>query len=142
MKHKSLIIALLIAATIVLGFIRDHIFVSINYRIATDGGSTELLILKWLLTFLFSALYFMLTVAFLYLIFHSQKYLWLAAGVYAILFAISFFVIATGSLVSSFENVYPFVRTVMDLPQSPIVMMILIPACIINEYRNQGIYNR
>lgn len=134
MKKRYLILVLLIIVTVALGFLRDHIFVSINERIAADGGNTELLLLKWLLTFLFSILYFMLTVTFLYIIFHSQKYLWLTAGVYAGLFAVSFFVIAIGFLISSFENVYPFVRTVMELPQSPIVLMILIPACIINEY--------
>lgn len=133
MQNKSLIIILLIITTIILGYFRGYIFVSINAMIETGNAGAYLLSLKWLLTFVFSILYFLLTYIFLVVIFRSQKYLWLSAGVYVFLFTVSFFAAVIGKFITSFENVYPFVRSVIEIAQSPIVLMILIPACFINE---------
>lgn len=133
MKKKPFIIGL-IAVVIALGFLRDYIFVSINEKTGqgTDD-SGNLFYWKWILTFVFTLLYFVLACLFLYLLFRKKKYIWLTVFTYAGLFAVSFIASAAGFLLSSFENGYPFVRTVMGIAQSPIVLMILIPACFINE---------
>ncbi len=133
MKRKIVIIGLT-AVVIALGFLRDYIFVSINEKTGQGpGGMGELFFWKWPLTIGFASLYFVLTCLFLHLLFAQKKYIRLAVFAYAVLFAVSFIVTAGGYLISSFENVYPFIRTVMGIAQSPIVMMILIPACYFNE---------
>lgn len=135
MKRKKIFIIALVVATIFFGFLRDYIFVSINHVIETGndvGGNLS--VLKWGLTFLFTLLYFALTCAFLFILFHSKKYIRLAVFVYAVLVAVAFIASAAGYLISSFENIYPYVRTVMGIAQSPIVMMILIAACLIKTF--------
>ena len=129
---KKLLIAALVVFTVFLGFMRDFVFVSINRSIAPEiemGGG--LAVLKWLLTFLFSLLYLATTCGFLYVLFQKRGYMLLAVSAYAFLFVISFLAIGFGYCFSSFAAVYPFVRTLMGIAQSPVVMMILISACYI-----------
>ncbi|MEK6616916.1 MAG: hypothetical protein AABZ32_12560 [Bacteroidota bacterium] len=133
MKKKSVIIILIIT-TIVAGFVRDYIFVSINEKTGQGtAGSGNLFYWKWILTFMFALLYLVLTCLFLYLFFRKKKYIRLTVFVYAGLFTVSLLTAGTGSFISSFEKVYPFIRTVMGIAQSPVVMMILISACLLNE---------
>ncbi|MBI3503150.1 MAG: hypothetical protein HY063_15290 [Bacteroidetes bacterium] len=139
MRKKKLFIALLIILTIGLGFLRDYVFVHINEKTGqglagiSNHEQRELFMLKWLLTFAFAFLYFGAAVLFLHLLFKKKKYFQLTALIYAALILISVFTGATGYFFFSFEKAYPFIRTVMGIAQSPIVLMILIPACLINE---------
>ena len=127
---KKIVIAVLIAAVIALGFFRDYIFVSINEKTGMGpGGSGNLFIWKWPLTFLFFVLYLAFTGAMLHVIFESKKTIWLAVIFYGSLLIVSFIASAFGYLFFSFEKIYPFVRTVMGIAQSPIVLMILMAAC-------------
>lgn len=136
MKKKSLFIVLLVIATVMLGFLRDHIFVSINHIIEIGNDTSgHLQILKWILTVFCSILYLGITGAFLFLLFHSRKYVWIAIGVYILIFAVAFFIGGIGFIIVSFGNVYPLVRALLGIAQSPVVMMILIPSCYINEQR-------
>ena|ERR1035437_2967592 len=136
MKKKSLFIVLLIIITIILGFLRDHVFVSINQTIETGNDpSQHLLILKWILTFFCSILYMGITCAFLFLIFHSRNYVWIAIYVYVLIFIVALLIGGIGSIAVSFEKIYPLVRALLGIAQSPIVMMILISACYINEQK-------
>ena len=133
MTRKFLIAALLITV-VALGFIRDHIFVLINNVISSGNDDGEkLFILKWVLTFLFSGLYFVHTSAMVYVLFRTKKYILMAFYSYLFLFVISFSVLIFGYLFASFDSVYPFVRKVMGIAQSPVVLMILVPACFLNE---------
>ena len=133
---KKFLIALLVAVAIAIGFLRDYVFVSINQIIEhSNDASGKLSVLKWTLTFVFSVLYLILTSTLLYVLFQSAKYIWLAVFTYVLLFAVSFSAAIGGYLISSFQNVYPFVRTVMGIAQSPVVMIILIPACFLNEQK-------
>ena len=129
---KKLLIAALVVFTVFLGFMRDFVFVSINRSIAPEiemGGG--LAVLKWLLTFVFFLLYLATTCGFLYVLFQKKGYMLLAVFAYVFLFVISFLAIGFGYCFSSFAAVYPFVRTLMGIAQSPVVMMILISACYI-----------
>jgi len=131
---KKLLISGLIILTVALGFLREYIFETLNHIIeagADAGGNFSLL--KWVFTFVFSILYLILTGCFLQLLFHSGKYIRLAIFVYAVLFGVSFLVLSAGYVFTSFNNVYAFTRTVMGIAQSPIVLIILIPACFLNE---------
>lgn len=134
MKKNIFIIALLTILTIALGFLRDHVFVTINQLIESGNDSHDhLMILKWGLTFFCSTLYLGITSVFLFLIFHSRKYAGVAVVVYLLIFLIALLVGLVGFLTTSFWNVYPLVRSILGIAQSPIVLMILIPACYINE---------
>lgn len=133
LKKKILLVLLLIVA-VALGYLRDYIFVSINEKTGQGpNGSGELFIWKWPLTFAFALGYFALTCFLLHLIFAKKKYIYLVSAVYLFLFSVSFLVSGAGYFFSSFEKVYPFIRTVMGIAQSPNVMMILIAACYFNE---------
>jgi hypothetical protein len=129
--NKKFLIGALVIATISLGFFRDYIFISINRSIESGVGG-NLPVLKWILTFLFSLLYLLLSGLFLYLLFNSKKYITIAIVLYGVLFCISIIVALFGYFLSSFENTYHFIRTVMGVAQSPIVMMVLIAACYLD----------
>ena len=131
---KKFLIAVLVAVAVAIGFLRDYVFVSINQIIDhSNDASGKLSLLKWTLTFVFSILYLANTSALLYALFRSAKYIWIAVFAYILIFTVAFAVSIGGYLISSFENVYPFVRTVMGIAQSPIVMIILISASFLNE---------
>ena len=132
--QKKLVIAGLIIIAISLGFLRDHVFVFINYLIETGGDPEgKLSMLKWVLTLLFSLAYLMNTCALLFVFFRSQKYIRIAVLSYSFLFAAALLSAATSCIFSSFGNVYPFVRTILGVAQSPVVMMILIPICFFDR---------
>ncbi|TAL57998.1 MAG: hypothetical protein EPN85_12675 [Bacteroidetes bacterium] len=136
---KRVLIGVLIIITICLGFLRDYIFVSINRFIESGADAGErLLLLKWVLTGLFSLLYLLLTGAFLYVLFNEKKYILIAIYCYAMLFVVAFLSAAFGYGFFTFKIVYPFIRTVMGMAQSPILMMILVTACYINEINRQN----
>ena len=131
-SKRKILIALLILAVISLGYLRDYIFVSIN-EITGQGpsGTGKLFIWKWPLTFAFAVAYLAITVLFLRILFSEKKYIQIALLIYAFLFSVAFIVSASGYVFFSFEKVYPFVRTIMGVAQSPIVLMILIPFCLL-----------
>lgn len=133
--NKKIRLALLVAIIISMGFIRDAVFISINEK--TGQGLTAadkyLFILKWALTFVFSFAYLGFTCLTLHFLFRVKKYLWIAVFVYASLFGISFIVAVSGYAFFSFQNVYPFTRTLMGIAQSPIVLLVLVPFFYLNE---------
>ena len=131
---KKLFIAGLIVFVVALGFFRDYVFVSINEKTGQGPiGSGNLFYWKWILTFVFILQYLVLTCLFLHLLFGEKKYIWLGIYVYTALVAVSFIAGGAGVLFSSFEKVYPFIRTVLGIAQSPIIIMILTPVCYLNE---------
>lgn len=135
---KRVLIIVLVVITIALGFLRDYIFVSLNSFIeaGSDAGG-KLALLKWVLTALFSLLYLLLACTFIQVLFKEKKYIFIALLCYALLFAVAFMSAAFGYFFSSFEDVYPFIRTVLGVAQSPIVSMILIPALLFDQ-RSSG----
>jgi len=131
---KKLFVVVLIALIVSMGFLRDYIFVSLN-RFIEAGSDVDgkLFLLKWVLTFIFSLLYLGITCVFLYILFQTQQYTRIAVFSYALLFAAALSSASAGYFFSSFEAVYPFVRQILGVAQSPIVMMILVPFCLLNE---------
>jgi hypothetical protein len=127
-------IGVIIAIAVAIGFLRDYFFVSINHIIETGhdpGGKFS--IFKWALTLLFSLLYLVITCVVLFLLFRSKQYVRIGIFSYLFLLTLSLLASAFGSVFSSFENVYPFVRTIMGIAQSPVVMMILVPVCYFDQ---------
>jgi hypothetical protein len=141
--YKKILISVLVAIAVLMGFLRDHVFVSINQLIETEGDAEhKLSLLKWVLTLLFSLLYLLNTWVLMIVLFRPAQgqpagrdglYIRIAVYSYIFLFVVSILAAGAGYIFSAFENIYPFIRTVMGIAQSPVPMMILIPACFLNE---------
>lgn len=121
--RKYLIITLLILITIAVGFIRDAVFIPINASIK-EGADTG--ILKWVLTLLFTAIYLIITLLFLWILYRSVKYILIAISVYLLILVVSLLILTVGYFFSSFQAVYPLVRAIMGIAQSPVIIMVLI----------------
>ena len=131
---KKIFIVLLVIMVIAIGFLRESVFVSINEKTGQGpAGTGEYYFWKWPLTIGFACLYFGATCLFLHLLFARKQYFRLTVFAYTLLFTVSIIASAVGYLTSSFENVYPFVRAIMGVAQSPIIMIILITACFLNK---------
>lgn len=131
---KKIIIAILIVLTIVFGFLRDYIFVSLNRFIeAGMDADGKLALLKWVLTALFSLLYLGITGAFLWFLFKERKYILIAVFSYLFLFLVAGISAVFGYFFTTFESVYPFIRAVLGVAQSPVVGMVLIPVCFLDK---------
>ena len=133
MKKKGLLL-FLTALTIALGFFRDFVFVPIN-KIIESGNDPDgkLALTKWGLTLLFTLAYLAITCGFLYVLFKAVKYVLASMVLYGVLLFVSAITVLIGYIFFSFHDVYPFVRTLMGVAQSPVILMILIPACLLNE---------
>lgn len=137
---KKIILFFFALIIISLGYLRDYVFVSINEKTGqglagiSNPDQRVFFISKWVFTFIFAFIYLGVTCLLLHFIFARKKYIQIAAFAYGVLFLISFLAAAAGYFFSSFENVYPFVRTLMGIAQSPLVIMILIPAFLLNKH--------
>ena len=136
---KKIVITLLAAVIIALGFLREHIFISINYAIESgQDGNGELSILKWPLTFFFSIIYLALTCALIHVFFRTKKYTWISAFLFGAIFIIAFTAGISSYLFSSFDKSYLFIRAIMGIAQSPVPAIILFPSFLINEIISSG----
>jgi len=131
--RKIIFLSLLAIAIVVLGFFREHVFVGINRDNISAIGSSYSGLSKWILTFVFIIIFLLATFLFLYLLFESRRYALLSVYVYLFLLGVSAIVSLAGMAFSSFENVYPFVRALAGIMQSPLVLVILIPFCLIAD---------
>lgn len=128
------------------GFCRDFIFKSINallqawdhdmtYAMPRGLGFFEsyeygtIVNLKWLLTLLFSLLYLLIAIIVIRYTFHNKKFVRITIAAYFGIICLSALLIATGLLLkNSSEKMYEFARYFMGMAQSPIILMVLIPA--------------
>ena len=137
---------LLILSLIFFGYLRDYLFVNINFQLAKlyykdyiytlpenlsflqIFSYNQLFYGKWILTIVFMLIYFLITCAFIKKIFTEKKYIkWTAYSFLTILF-ISFLFYSYGILFHDYDNGYTLSRVFMGMVQSPLVLMILIPA--------------
>lgn len=137
---------LIILALLLLGYYRDFIFRTINSMLqAMDykadytppvsmkflkGCSYDALTnLKWLLTLVFSLVYLLLALITMKILFNNRKYRNMTIGVYlAILLVSGIFMLCGLLFESTSARMYEFSRYLMGMAQSPIILMILIPA--------------
>ena len=157
---KKTIYLLLIAGLIVfLGYYRDFVFKNVNALIQSHQFSFDfsmpsslsfferfelntLLKIKWLLTILCSLLYLILSVISINILFQNKKYMRITIGVYLTLaFASATFMTAGYFFPLISKNMYFFSRYLMGMAQSPLVLMILIPAFKISEKETKKITN-
>jgi hypothetical protein len=90
--------------------------------------------IKWLLTLIFSLIYFVIGIFSLRLVFGDNRYLGLLITAYLSVIVLSVMFIGTGMLFSGVSaKMYQFARYLMGMAQSPIILMILIPALKLSE---------
>ena len=129
-----------------LGFLREFLFVNINcqlgflyynyekscldkdlYELAT-WTYDRLMDLKWYLTILFTVLYLFLTLGTLQAIFNEKKCLyWTIAGYLGVIL-LSGFLYMGGNILGFPNEGYRMARVCMGVLQSPLPLMVLIPA--------------
>jgi hypothetical protein len=122
-KNKVVWVSLLIVLAIFLGFYRDRLFIPINEAIKRG---LQVGMIKWFLTLGFTVAYWLLTIALVRVIFQSKRYVLIGVGAYLFILLIALLVSTFGYFFSSFQEVYPLVRSIMGIAQSPIIAMVLI----------------
>lgn len=151
LQKKSVFLLLLIICLLLLGFYRDFVFKNINALIQShelnigfsmpshlsvfDNFEYNTLIkIKWILTFAFSAFYLITSIITINILFKNKKYIRITIGVYIALILVSAIFMTLGYfLPTTSKNMYSFSRYLMGMAQSPLVLMILIPAFKISE---------
>lgn len=140
---KKISILVLLSFIIVLGFLRDFLFVHLNYQLAflynnnhTYFNQTsqdlfqglsylQLYYGKYLLTFVFSLLYYLCALSIHWLLF--KKYFFKQISViYTGLTLLAFGILTLGYCLSKSTEFYPLSRYIMGFVQSPILICILV----------------
>jgi len=136
----------------ILGFLRDFLFVNLNYqasktyyhtindyrisesiRFLESWSYTKLYYTKWALTILFSSCYALLTLYSIHLVFKSKFYNKLTMYTYLTLLILSFIAFGVGYLSDNLTKGYSIARQMMGWLQSPIILMLLMPALLLNK---------
>jgi hypothetical protein len=151
-KIKCLIIFLIVALIFALGFYRDFVFVNINFRLNglwynknlwqlpaslsffENFSYNQLYYAKWLLTLLFSLSYLLLYLACVKVLFQKKNYLLWTIFIFAGIYIVSapFYIL---SYFSDSRSFYIICRILMDFVQSPLLIMILVPAFLLDSKR-------
>jgi len=157
---KSVFLIALVIATISLGFYRDFVFKSINALLkAKDFEATFTLpsslsffqnmeyntlgTTKWILTLICALLFLIISVFFIKILFVNKNYIKYTIWSYILITTLSFLIIALGFLFKKhFQDFYSVSRYLMGIVQSPILLMILIPAFKIAEVQQKEIEKR
>ena len=132
-RLKYFLLTLLVVFTIFIGFLRDFIFVSINAIIESGKDNSHLAEWKWVLTLVFCMIYTILSCAYIYLLFYSRKYVLIAILVHLLFILVAIALTIVCMPFFSFPKIYPFVRTLLGVVQSPIIIMILIPSFLLGK---------
>ena len=155
-KIKTISFYLLMIAIILLaGFYRDFVFKSINallqawdhdldyempagLRFFRNYNYDTIVNFKWLLTLLFSLFYLLIAVAVVRFMFRSRRFVLITVGAYAGILFLSAVFIGIGLVFKANpEKMYEFARYFMGMAQSPVVLMVLIPAFKLAGKENQ-----
>lgn len=140
--HKKWKTILFTFSIILLGFLREYLFVNINWIYLTlangrmnaarsefqflmEWSTTEIVVLKWILTGLFSILFFLLTYIIVRVYFENQSFNKIVIAVYVGLIALSAVLFIFGKLAGLYETIYGAIRTLMGMVQSFMPLMIL-----------------
>lgn len=138
--------ALFIAGILISGFYRDFVFKSINALLQAwdhdmdfamppslqflKGYEYDTLVnIKWILTLAFSILYLLFALLLVNRLFHSRSYIRITLAVYAGIVIVSGLFMGYGMIDHhAAGRMYSFARYLMGMAQSPVVLMILVPA--------------
>lgn len=150
-RYKSvLLISAVVIAYILLGFYRDTFFKNLNsqadvlhhrspaFELSAGTGFLKqfttdgLMKLKWIMTCVFSLLFFFLGWITLKLFFGERKNRQLLLFAYLFVFSLSLLVYLSGKLFPSWEEqAFSLARNLVQALQSPLIIMILIPVILL-----------
>ena len=135
-------ISIIIAA----GFLRLYLFENINHQLAymyyendisyvTEGLSfidnysyDTLMDVKWVLTIFFTIAYLSLTLGIINLLFSNRQFMHITLFIFGLIIFVSFILYSTFGFVNESALGYRLARFCMGVVQSPLPLMILIPA--------------
>lgn len=142
--QRWVLIAALILAFILLGFLRDFIFINLNYHLAhlkTEGSRSiahsffdflnqftfmQVYYSKYVITLLFTILNFLLGYFLIRIVLSTEKLLRLYAFLYIAVTAAALLFFAGGFIVGDSDQGYSFSRILMGFLQSPVPAALLI----------------
>ncbi|NOQ73572.1 MAG: hypothetical protein GQ574_16320 [Crocinitomix sp.] len=133
---------LLSAGIVLLGFLRGYLFDNINwvYLTLTNGRMNsardefmflvewtpaEINTLKWILTIIFTILFFLLTLWTVKVYFNKKSFNQIVIFLFVALFCIAGFLFVVGKISGYSDMLYGPIRTIMGMVQSFIPLMIL-----------------
>ena len=150
-KKKYLYIFLIIVALVFFGYYRDFVFKKINalmqawdhdmdytmppsMRFLENYEYATLENIEWLLTVMFTLIYLAISLFAIKVIFNTRTYRNITIGAFIGVTVASGILILLGLIFHSASyKMYEFARYLMGMVQSPIALMVLIPAFIIAE---------
>ena len=156
-RVNYIILILLIGSIIAFGFYRDFIFKNINALLKAWDNEIDynvpaslaviktfdyssLIALKWILTILCTAIFMLISLAFIKILFVPKKYIRYTFWSYTMLTGFSFAIIALGYLFKNqHQNFYSISRYLMGMVQSPVLLMILISIFKLSEMQKKEI---
>ncbi len=148
---KRLFLGLFLLAFILTGFIREFVFVNINYQLSylyyhdeynwvnkhldfiKSFSYMQLYQAKWVLTFVFSIIYLALSCWLTHFLFKKRRFIKIMIGVFSLFGIIAILAYCTGYLLHDTASGYKFARIFMGIVQSPLIPMILMPAFVFSE---------
>ena len=152
MKIKYRFYIALIITLLIIGFVRDYLFVNLNYQASLayykqkpdyeisgflafiqNWSYTKLYYSKWILTFLFAFLYGLVAFLSVRFVFKSKLYNRVTLFIYIAIFVISLMAFGIGYVTNNYSKGYSIARQLMGWLQSPVVLMILMPALFLNN---------
>ncbi len=158
-SKKNLLLSLIILILLILGYYRDFLFKQINamlkawdfemdyampfpWRFLENYYYDTIVNFKWLLTIAFTILFLIVSLLAVQLIFRNRKYLYITIASYSAITAASALFVLFGLLVEGgSERMYELARFLMGMAQSPVILMILIPAFKLSAREQQNIEN-
>jgi hypothetical protein len=126
-KVPRIVVLSLVVAMILLGAARDFIFVNINLHLNYLWKEQDFSRAHSFLTGIFALLYFVLTWTLIKVIFNNRKFQRYAVILFGSVVAMSLLLFGGGYLFGNAHFGYDLARHFMDVVQSPIAAMILIP---------------
>lgn len=138
-KTKAILLSI---GIVLLGFLREYVFININWIYLTltngrmnaardefmflvDWSPAEIVILKWTLTLVFSLLFFLITLLTVKIYFANRTFNQIVLFLFAALFSIAGLLFIIDELAGQNNVLYGPIRTIMGLVQSFIPLMIL-----------------
>jgi hypothetical protein len=156
---KYILLLAIVCVLLLLGYYRDFVFKTINALLQAKDydavftapptlqfldhySAAGLIKLKWALTLLFTLVYLGLTLFTIRIVFDEQKYSRLTIGVYIVIMLLSGILMLMGYAFDGLaERMYEPARYLMGLAQSPVILMILIPAFKLSGQEHNNIAN-
>lgn len=158
--RKGIFLLIIIFLLVLTGYARDFIFKTTNALLRAWDLDQDyplpyflsflnnyeydtIVNFKWVLTIAASLIYLFIALFTIRMLFERKKYLMVTIYTYAGIIAISAVFIAIGTFFpDSGEKMYEFARYLMGMAQSPVILMILIPAFKLSDKENHKIPDR